>query len=298
MTTPHPHVPAGCIVAGVDGSDSASRALDWATDQAVVEHRPLAIVHGLGPAGFAWAGQVGLDPQALLDALRLGGTVVLDAARQQVLDRAPDIELHEVLHDSDPREVLLEMSRTASMMVLGSRGRGALRSLLLGSVGVALTKHALCPVVVLRPAHGGVVRNGVLVGVDGTVRSREVLEFAYRIAAARDLPLTVLHSYWHLVPLVEGVPQGLADADELEQQRLLLAETIAGMAEKFPEVRVQTEIAHGLAGDCLIRESNRMDLVVVGAHAGGFRTQITRGSVAASVVEHACSAVAVVPTRS
>lgn len=298
MTTAHSHVPAGSIVVGIDGSDSANRALDWATAQAVLEHRPLCLVHGLGPAGTAWAGQVGLDHQVLLDALRQDGSAILEAARQHVLAKASDVDVHEVLHISDPREVLLELSADASMVVLGSRGRGSIRSLLLGSVGVAVSKHARCPVVVLRPAHRGAVRNGVLVGVDGTEMSRDVLEFAYRVAAGRDLPLTILHSYGYGAVLVEGIPQGLGADPELEEQQVLLAETVAGMAEKFPEVRARTELAHGPAADCLVRGSERMDLVVVGAHAGGLRTRVTRGSVAASVVEHACSAVAVVPTRS
>lgn len=296
MTTPHPHIPAGSIVVGVDGSESGTRALDWATNQALLEHRPLTLAHGLGPAGLAWAGQVGLDQQVLLDALAMGGTEILEAARRHVAAQAPDLEIHDVLHVLDPREVLLELSLTASMVVLGSRGRGSVRSLLLGSVGVAVSKHAHCPVVVLRPARTGAVRNGVLVGADGTQRSREVLEFAYRIAAARDLPLTVLHSYWDATALVEGIPQGNAAEEQLEEQRLLLAESVAGMAEKFPEVRAQTEVVPGPAGDCLVDAAQRMELVVVGAHYGGRLSRFTRGSVAAAVVEHSPCTVAVVPT--
>jgi len=227
----------------------------------------------------------------------VGGTAILETARKHVAAKAPDLEIHDVLHVSDPREVLLELSRNASIVVLGSRGRGSVRSLLLGSVGVAVSKHAHCPVVVLRPAQVGAVRNGVLVGADGTERSREVLEFAYRIAAARDLPLTVLHSYWNAAALVEGIPQGLAAETQLEEQRLLLAESVAGLAEKFPEVRVRTELAHGSADDCLVGAAQRMDLVVVGAHYGGPLSRLTRGSVAASVVEHSPCTVAVVPTR-
>ncbi len=94
-----------------------------------------------------------------------------------------------------------------------------------------------------------------------------------------DLPLTVLHSYWNAAALVEGIPQGLAAETQLEEQRLLLAESVAGLAEKFPEVRVRTELAHG-------------------AHHGGPLSRLTRGSVAASVVEHSPCTVATVPTRS
>ena len=84
------------------------------------------------------------------------------------------------------------------MLVLGSRGRGQLRSLLLGSVGVALVRHARCPVVVHRPGHAGTVRDGIVVGADATEESLPVLEFAYREASLRKLPLTVLYSYWDI----------------------------------------------------------------------------------------------------
>src|SRR6478736_648774 len=77
------------------------------------------------------------------------------------------------------------------MVVLGSRGRGRVSSLLLGSVGVAVVGHATCPVVVRRPARDR-VRRGVLVGTDLTDDSRPALEFAYGLASVRHLTLTVL----------------------------------------------------------------------------------------------------------
>ena len=294
MAIPHPSVPVGSIVVGVDGSESGARALDWAITQALLEHRPLTLAHGLAPAAMAGAGEVGIDRQVFVNALQVGGAAILEAARQHVAARAPDLEIHDVLRVSDPREVLLALSGEASMVVLGSRGCGSVRSLLLGSVGVAVTKHARCPVVVLRPAQAGAVRNGVLVGADGTQGSQAVLGFAFRIASARYLPLTVLHCYQTAVASV-GIPHDLGVEAQLEEQRLLVAESVAGMAEEFPEVRVRTELTHGSADDCLVRAGLRMDLVVVGAHEGGALSRLTRGSVASSVVEHARCTVAVVP---
>ena len=95
----------------------------------------------------------------------------------------------------DPREQLLELSKRAALVVVGSRGRGKVRSLLLGSVGVALVRHSACPVVIHRPWNPGMVRNGIVVGADGSEESRSVLEFAYQQAALRNLPLTVLHCF-------------------------------------------------------------------------------------------------------
>ena len=200
-----------------------------------------------------------------------------------------------IVRVTDPRDLLLDVSRHATTVVLGSHGRGPVRSLLLGSVGVAVTRHAECPVVVLRPRNGGLVRRGVLVGVDGSERSRAPLEFAFRQASQRGLPLTVVHAFQPvLAPVVDAYPVGPVIVQDVEEQRLLLAETMSGMREKFPDVPVCTELAHGNAGDCLARMSYRMNLLVVGAHHGA-GPAIQFGSVAASVLERASCAVAVVP---
>ena len=71
-----------------------------------------------------------------------------------------------------------------------------MRGLLLGSVSAALVQHAHCPVVVVRPEHRELVRNGILVGFDASPESRPVLEFAYREAYLHQLPLTVLECRW------------------------------------------------------------------------------------------------------
>lgn len=83
---------------------------------------------------------------------------------------------------------------------------------------------------------------------------------------------------------------------DLEEERLLLAETISGMREKYPDVPVTTELALGLVDDCMVKMAERMNLVVVGSHHGGAASELLFGSVPATVVEHATCPVAVVPT--
>ena len=173
-TTHDAGVPAGTVVVGVDGSKSADQALDWAIEQAALEHRPLTLVHALGPlgtSGTAWLDQAGVNQRDILDAMRSDGQGLLDAARDRAFGKAPQLVVHEVLRLVDPREALLDLSHDAAMIVLGSRGRGPVRSLVLGSVSVGVSRHASCPVVILRPHNLGVVRRGVLVGADGTERS-------------------------------------------------------------------------------------------------------------------------------
>lgn len=287
---------SGTIVVGVDSSDSSQRALEWAVDQAQLEHQPITLVHAINAVEPAYADASTVYPEAALAALREDGQRVLAAARSVVERAAPELEVAEVLRLDDPRNVLLEMSGDAAMVVLGSRGRGKLSSLLLGSVGVALVRHAHCPVVVHRPSHPGVVRNGVVVGADGSEESLAVLEFAYREASLRDLPLTVVHCFWDAhtassAPFVVSAPPV-----DLDSERLLLAESMSGMTEKFPDVKVQTAMAHGLPQEVLVSIGSKMNLLVVGAHQAGRVSRMLFGSVSVAVVEHASCPVAVVPT--
>ncbi len=276
-------IPPGTVVVGIDGSPGSERALDWAVDLAVRERRQLTLAHGLDAAGVAWTDPFGGSHRAVIDAMAEDGRRLLAAARAQVAELAPDLAVHESSWLADPRVTLLELSEAAHVVVVGSRGRGPVKSLLLGSVGVAVVRHAGCPVVVVRRGHPGLVRHGVVVGSDGREDSRAVVEFAYQQAALRQLPLTILHCSWGNLP-------GTTDDDV----RLPVVEPLGGLAEKFPEVRARVEVVDGLPDEELVAASARMDLVVVGAHHGGRLSALVNGSVAQSVVEHAECPVAVV----
>jgi nucleotide-binding universal stress UspA family protein len=276
-------IPPGTIVVGVDGSESAGRALEWAVDEAVRERRQVTLAHGVDPARAAWADSAGADPQAMQDALRADALATVGRAREWIADAAPDLAVNEVVLMADARVTLLQLSEAAALVVVGSRGRGPVKSLLLGSVGVALTRHASCPVVVVRPENRGAVRNGVVVGADATERSLATVEFAYRQASLHRLPLTIMHSYW--------------EASSEDEARRTLAESIAGLVEKFPEVNARTELVRGTADDSLVRASERMDLVVVGTHHAGVMSAVVFGSIADAVVQHARCPVAVVPSE-
>ena len=108
----------GTIVVGVDGSESSDHALHWATDQAVLEHRALTLVFGLGTSTPAWAAVGATDPYLAVPAVLAGGQDVIEQARARVAHRAPALEVREVVELVDARTLLLEQSVTAAMVVI------------------------------------------------------------------------------------------------------------------------------------------------------------------------------------
>ena len=289
-------IPSGAVVVGVDGSPSALQALDWAARQAEREHRPLVLLHAyraLDTQANLWLVRAGADVAEVVGQVEDEARALVEGAAGLVRESHPELGVTTFLRAADPRQALLDAADRASLIVIGSRGRGPVRTLLLGSTSVAVASHATCPVVVVRPHHPGEVRRGVLVGVDGTDRCRATLEFAYRQAALHDLPLTVLHTFWDAATLVPA--DGPRLTGEHEADRLLLAESVSGMGEEYPEVRVQLQLAPGLPDAALLRASARMNLVVVGRHPGRGLARGTFGGIARSVVEHAPTIVAVVP---
>ncbi len=292
-------IPSGAVVVGVDGSTSALQAIDWAARQAEREHRPLVLLHAfraLDTQANLWLVRAGADVGQILGQVESEARALVEEVASLVRESHPDLTVTTLLSTADPRQALLELADRASLIVLGSRGRGPVRTLLLGSTSVAVASHATCPVVVVRPHHPGEVRRGVLVGVDGTDRCRATLEFAYRQAALHDLPLTVLHTFWDAAALTAVDTSRLTS--DYEADRLLLAESVSGMGEEYPEVRVQLKLAQGLPDAALVHASAQMNLVVVGRHPEHTRGRGTFGGIARSVVEHAPTIVAVVPDPS
>lgn len=293
-------IPPGTIVVGVDGSPSAREALGWALEQAIRENRDLTLVHvpEVSPYLLAAAGQGSvLD----VDLITMEGRQLLEHERDRAVRllgaSEPDRELtvHTLVQLGDPRTVLIDLSARAACVVLGSRGRGTVASLLLGSVGVAVTDKAACPVAVFRPRKRGVVRQGVLVGVDGTPTSQPALEYAYRQASLYALPLKVLHCFIDMVGVTHKTRVTSIEDEGLEERRLLLSEAMAGMGEKYPDVRVGVEVCRGFAEDCLVEQSSAMDLVVVGTAPMSWIAGLVASDVSRRVVEHASTVVMVVP---
>jgi nucleotide-binding universal stress UspA family protein len=292
------HLPTGCVVVGVDAAQPTDRALDWAADQAALEHRHLLLVHGCGSpysAGTAWGTVGGPDPLELFADMQAAGRALLGRATTRAVSRHPELVVRQSLRPTDPRHALLEVSADAAMIVVGSRGRGHVLSVVLGSVSEEVAGRASCPVVVIRSKHEDESRRGVLVGTDGTDESLPVLRFAYHQAGLRGLPLTVMHTVGSAVATPTRAYDVPPDGSGAAEARETLADTVTDLTEEFPEVSATFEVGHGTPADCLLAIADSMDLVVVGHHERGILGRFTHGSVAIAVLEHASVPVAIVP---
>ncbi|HEY0951154.1 universal stress protein [Nocardioides sp.] len=297
-------VPGGAVVVGVDGSESATHALAWAAEQAAAEQRPLVLVHagpGAAPGGPGWMEASGLDHHRLTLLLKDDARALLDHEDAPVRARHPDLDIHHVVRLGDPRQVLLEATTDAHLLVVGTRGLGPVRHLLLGSVSSALVKHATCPVVVVRPepetaaepGHGG-----VLAGVAGDAGDAAVLELAFGIAESRRLPLRVFHCFWDAVKIAEGALDVAPGETGLDDEWLVLDQATREPIAAHPEVEVHLQLTRGMVDERLIRASRQAALVVIGHRRKPFFNELVYGSIAPVVVERAGCAVAVVPLGS
>ncbi|GLY49857.1 universal stress protein [Lentzea sp. NBRC 102530] len=136
------------VVVGVDGSAAARTALSWAVEDA--KRRGCRV-----DAVSAWRPDTGMVIGTLPAELGMRMTPEsAEAAQRAVLDEAVQgfegVEIRRVLVEGDPKTVLTDASRDAELLVVGSRGAGALAEVVLGSVSSYCVHHAACPVVVLR----------------------------------------------------------------------------------------------------------------------------------------------------
>lgn len=141
----------GRIVVGVDGSESSKAALAWAVRQAALTGAEVEAVtawHIPGTYGYGYA-----MAEAIPD-LEQVAVQILDEAIAQAAVLAPDVRIRPVVIEDNAARALLDTSKGADLLVVGSRGHAGFTEALLGSVGQHCVHHAECPVVVIRgPRH-------------------------------------------------------------------------------------------------------------------------------------------------
>jgi nucleotide-binding universal stress UspA family protein len=138
------------IVVGVDGSETADAALEFAVAEAALRGATLRIVSAWDiPAAAYGGGYLDLDEGIVL-AIRDEAQKVADAAAATAAGSQPSLRCDVRVIEGQAAAALLDQAADASLLVVGNRGRGGFASLLLGSVSQQVVQHATCPVVIVR----------------------------------------------------------------------------------------------------------------------------------------------------
>lgn len=271
------------IVVGIDGSESADRAVVWAAVTAAGRDFGLRIVTAVDLPPH-------LNHKQVEDFRAVAGSRLVAA---QVLARetvdGSSISISTEALDGKVVDVLLSESERSAMVVIGASGLGESDAGLLGSASIGLSAHASSPVVVVRgrsidglpPALGPVV-----VGVDGSSINQAAVATAFDEASWRRTPLIAVH-VWSDLSLAQtsGVPDEWEDIAASEEA--VLAESLAGWQEKYPDVEVRRIVAKDRPVRVIGQLSEQASLIVVGNRGRGGFTGMLLGSTSYALIHTA-----------
>lgn len=275
------------IVVGVDGSPTSDAAVDWAARDAAMRNIMLTVVHVAPALAVNWSSdpapdelatwQTSQGKQILSDAVAIAETATQN-------DRRLRIDTQLFIAVTVP--TLVDLTKDAEMIVVGSRGLGAFGRTVMGSVSSGLVRHSHCPVAVINdPLRPWTTQAGsVLVGIDGSPTSELATALAFDEASRRGVELVAVHAWsdWGSYDIpglnIPGLEQ---DAEEV------LAERLAGWQERYPDVSVRRIVACGKPARQLVDASVDAQLVIVGSHGRGGFAGMLLGSVSSAVLQSA-----------
>ncbi len=304
------------IVVGVDGSEHGQCALVWAAREAERRRRPLHIVTAYSVPIFAASGLDGGYATVDDSVIREGAEAVLRHAVDKV--SGYNIDVDATVENGDAAGVLLDISESAELLVVGTRGRGGFVGRLLGSVSSALPAHAKCPTVtvplICAPRLGeevtdkrakadvakeGVqpVENVVVVGVDGSEQARVAVLEAASQAERLSAKLRVICAVPQYTGSLAWVPAPMDRTALFADIRTQLDAGSQWLKSHYPDLPMEYELLDGSPVDVLVDQSRHVELVVLGTRGRGGFAGMLLGSTSDGVLHHANCPVMVVPDR-
>ncbi|MFH5210037.1 universal stress protein [Antrihabitans sp. NCIMB 15449] len=272
------------IIVGVDGSPSSNEAVRWAAQEATRQHAPLLLVLAdVIPLGYLPGNgfyQTEIDKQAM------AGRATLAEAKLLAEGTASSVDVQTEFVTGSAIQTLLDRSKDARMLAVGSRGLGAFRSSLLGSVSTALAMHAHCPVAVIRDARVGATPDAgsVVVGIDGSATSVHAIGIAFDQASKRGVELVAVHAWMDTSQFaLEGVDGQSAE----DTEAAVFSESLAGWHDQYPDVGVRRVLVKDRPVRQLLEESATAQVLVVGSHGRGGFTGMLLGSTSRALLHTA-----------
>lgn len=289
------------IIVGIDGSTQSDAAIRWAAAESEMHHVPLMLLYAAPPGVSVWGMGYAMAPLPY-DYGKLEedeGNRILEAGRHIAVAALPPDTTIRVDTDfvfGSPIPTLIDATKDATMIVVGSRGRGAWQRTVLGSVGTALVHHAHCPVTVIHDSTEvqGHRTGPVVVGIDGSPASELATSIAFDEADRRGTDLIAIHAWLDRPTLgipAESWPDFRPRAEET------LAERLAGWTERYPDVAVERRVFFDEAVRHLLEAAESAQLTVVGSHGRGGFAGMLLGSVSTAMV-HAIRSPLIVARKS
>jgi len=238
----HPQSPAR-IVVGVDGSDAAINAAKWAVTEAISRKAPLRLIHAIPDRRADATGDESLEVEYAQTSLRAA-----DAALQ-AMGEPVKVEGH-IVHGS-PEGALIDESRSAAMVCMGSAGIGRIARMVVGSTADAVAREAHCPVAIIRSSPEAESNaEYIAVVVDDSPGNDAVLEQGFREARLRGAPILAL-GVWRW---------GLGEIPYRQ-----LDHRLGPWVSQYREVHVMPAAARRGAADFLNHTQESVQLAVVGS---------------------------------
>mgnify|MGYP003945376283 CR=1 FL=1 len=283
------------IVVGVDGSEAGLRAVDWAADEATVRGLPLRLVYASLWERYEGAGladDLGKPSEEVM------AEDVVRAAARRAKARSAGLDVSTEVLPEEPEYALVRESRSAALLVTGTRGRSGLAEAVLGSVSLTVAGHAHCPMVVVRGNHDNQARHGthgrVVVGVGEDAKASLAVGFAFEEARRRGAAVNAVRA-WRC-PAHESTDHPLPAGEPARLHEQQAVEALETALQDAPEdVEVERRTVEGPARAVLVAASQDADLVVLGARRRARHFGLQLGRVAHGVLHHSACPVVIVP---
>lgn len=276
-------------IVGVDGSIASRSALGWALVHAPAHRADLVALHAYRHGGSRSTTPLTTD-ESDLTGPAASATHELEVA---VSDLVGECDVERQIVSGNASRVLIEHAADADLLVVGHHGVGGRWHHTLGSVSRYCVTHATVPVVVVPGGWAGSEARRVLVGFDGSDRSRRALRWALDFAG-RDtgrISVSALAAI-ELTPWLDAdqAARLLTDQLQAEERRL-----VGLLHEVDPDKLAERHVLIGSARDMLAREAESSDLVVLGAKGAGRPFGVHLGSVTTWMLDNTSRPLVVVP---